>query len=45
MKYVNFTLQEMTPEQLRQNAIIVHPNQKLDTEEGESTTDEQESTI
>ena len=45
MKYVNFTLQEMTPEQLKQNPITVHPNQKLDTEEGESNTDEQESTI
>ena len=45
MKYVNFTLQEMTPEQLEQNPITVHPNQKLDTEEGESNTDEQESTI
>ena len=45
MKYVNFTLKEMTPEQLKQNPITVHPNQKLDTEEGESNTDEQESTI
>ena len=45
MKYVNFTLQEMTPEQLKQNPSTVHPNQKLDTEEGESNTDEQESTI
>ena len=45
MKYVNFTLKEMTPEQLKQNPITVHPNQKLDTEEGESTTNEQESTI
>ena len=45
IKYVNFTLQEMTPEQLKQNPITVHPNQKLDTEEGESNTDEQESTI
>ena len=44
MKYVNFTLQEMTPEQLKQNAITVHSNQKLVTEEGESNTDEQEST-
>ena len=35
----------MTPEQLKQNPITVHPNQKLDTEEGESNTDEQESTI
>ena len=45
MKYVNFTLKEMTPEQLKQNPIAVHPNQKLDTEEGESNTNEQESTI
>ena len=35
----------MTPEQLKQNPITVHPNQKLDTEEGESNKDEQESTI
>ena len=35
----------MAPEQLKQNPITVHPNQKLDTEEGESNTDEQESTI
>ena len=33
----------MTPEQLKQNPITVHPNQKLDTEEGESKTNEQES--
>ena len=45
MKYVNFTLQEMTPEQLKQNPITAHSNQKLDTEEEESNTDEQESTI
>ena len=45
MKYVNFTLQQMTPEQIKQNPITVHPNQKPDTEEGESNTDEQESTI
>ena len=45
MKYVKFTLQEMTPEQLKQNPITVHPNQKLDTEKGESNTDEQESAI
>ena len=44
MHYVKFTLQEMTPEQLKQNPIIVQ-HQKLDTEEGESNTDEQESTI
>ena len=45
MKYVNITLQKMTPEQLKQNPITVHPNQKLDIEEGKSNTDEQESTI
>ena len=45
MKCVKFTLQEMTPEQLKQNPITVHPNRKLDTEEGESNTNEQESTI
>ena len=45
MNYVNFTLQEMTPEQLKQNPITVHPNQKLVTEEWESNSDEQESTI
>ena len=44
MKYVIFTLQEMTPEQLKQNPITVQ-HQKLDTEERESNTDEQESTI
>ena len=37
MKYVNFTLQEMTPEQLKQNPITVHPNQNLDTDEGSVT--------
>ena len=37
MKYESF--------QLKQNPITVHPNQKLDTEEGESNTDEKESTI
>ena len=45
MNYVKFTLQEMTPEQIKQNPITVHPNQKLDTEEGESNPDEHESTI
>ena len=45
MKYVNFTSHEMAPQQLKQNHITVHPNQKLDTEEGESNTDEQESTV
>ena len=33
----------MTPEQLKQNPITVHPIQKLDTDEGESTEDEEES--
>ena len=45
MKYVNLTLKEMTPEQLKQNPITVHPNIKLDTEEGELNTDQKESTI
>ena len=45
IKYVNYTLQEMTPEQLEQNPITVHPNQKHDKEEGELNTDEQESTM
>ena len=43
MKYVNFTLKEMTPEQLKQNSITVHPNRRPDTEEGESNTNEHES--
>ena len=49
MKYVNFTLKEMTPEQMKMNPIKpiikVKTNEELDTEEGESNTDEQESTI
>ena len=49
MKYVNFTLKEMTPEQMKMNPIKpiikVQTNEELDTEEGESNTDEQESTI
>ena len=49
MKYVNFTLKEMTPEQMNMNPIEpiikVKTNEELDTEEGESNTDEQESTI
>ena len=49
MKYVNFTLKEMTPEQMKMNpikpTIKVKTNEELDTEEGESNTDEQESTI
>ena len=46
MKYVNFTLHEMTPEQLKQNSITVHPNQQLDTDEGEcnNNKDEEEFT-
>ena len=49
MKYVNFTLKEMTPEQMKMNPITpiikVNTNEELDTEEGESNTHEQESTI
>ena len=49
MKYVNFTLKEMTPEQMKINPIKpiikVKTNEELDTEEGESKTDEQESII
>ena len=35
----------MAPEQMKQYPITVHPNPKLYTEEGESKTNEQESTI
>ena len=49
MKYVNFTLKEMTPEQMKMNPIKpiikIKTNEELDTEEGESNTDEPESTI
>ena len=49
MKYVNFTLKEMTPEQMKMNPIKlntkVKTNEELDTEKGEPNTDEQESTI
>ena len=49
MKYVNFILKEMTPEQMKMNPIKpiikVKTNEELDTEEGESNTNEQESTI
>ena len=49
MKYVNFTLKEMSPEQMKMNPIKpiikVKTNEELDTEEGESNKDEQESTI
>ena len=48
MKYVNFTLKEMTPEQMKikpiKPIIKVNTNEELDTEEGESNTHEQEST-
>ena len=47
MKYVNFTLKEMTPEQMKMNPIKpinkVRTNDELDKEEGESNTDEQVS--
>ena len=49
MKYVLFTLHRMTPEQMKMNPIKpiikVKTNEELDTEEGESNTDGQESTI
>ena len=49
MKYVNFTLKEMTPEPMKMNPIKpiikVNTNEELGTEEGESNSDEQESTI
>ena len=49
MKYVNITLKEMTPEQIKMKPIKpiikVKTNEELDTEEGESNTDEQKSTI
>ena len=49
MKYVNFTLKEMTPEQMKikpiKPIVKVNTNEVLDTEEGESNTHEQESTI
>ena len=45
IKYVLFTLHRMTPEQMKMNPIKpiikVKTNEKLDTEEGESNTDEQ----
>ena len=40
-----FHFTETTTEQLKQNPITVHCNQKLNTEEGESNIDEQKSTI
>ena len=49
MKYVKFTLQEITPEQIKMNPIKpiikVKTNEELDTEERKSNTNEQESTI
>ena len=48
MKYVKFTLQEMTPEQMKMNPIKpiskVKTNEELDTEEGESTKVQEEFT-
>ena len=49
MKYVNFTLKEMAPEQMKikpiKPIIKVNTNEELDTEKGESNTNEQEFTI
>ena len=49
MKYVHFTLKEMTPEQMKMKPIKpiikLNSNEELDTEEGESNTNEQDSTI
>ena len=48
MKYVNFTLKEMTPEQMKMNPIKpiikVSTNEELDTDEGESTKVREEFT-
>ena len=48
MKYVFYILHRMTPEQMKKNPIKpiikVKTNEKLDTEVGESNSDEQEST-
>ena len=48
MKYVNFTLKEMTPEQMKMNPIKpiikVKANEELDTEKGESTKVQHEFT-
>ena len=48
MKYVLFTLHRMTPEQMKMNPIKpiikVMTNDKLDTEEGESTKVQEEFT-
>ena len=47
MKFLIFILQEMTPEQLTMNIfrpiIKVNPNEEIDTNEGESTKDEEQS--
>ena len=49
MKYVFYTLHRMTPEQMKMNnikpIIEVKTNEELDTEVGESNTDEQKSSI
>ena len=49
MKHVHFTLKEMTPEQMKMKPIKpiikLNSNEELDTEEGESNTNEQDSTI
>ena len=37
MKYLNFTLQEMTPEQIEQNTITVHPIKNLIQRKGSQT--------
>ena len=37
MKYVNFTLKEMTPEQVKQNPITVHPIKNLIQRKGSQT--------
>ena len=48
MNYVNFTLKEMTPEQMKMKPIKpiikVNTNEKLDTEEGESAKVQEEFT-
>ena len=48
MKYVNFTLKEMTPEQMKINPIKpiikVNTNEELDTDEGESIEEEEKFT-
>ena len=49
MKYVFYTLHRMTPEQLKINPIkpIIkpHPNQELETDDGESINEEEQWTI